>query len=46
MATKKQKQEDRIEEIREIALKNYKAIVKRKRTLSKWIRLTAQADDE
>lgn len=46
MATKKQKQENRIEEIREIALKNYKAIVKRKRTLSKWIRLTAQADDE
>lgn len=46
MATKKQKQEARIEEIREIALKNYKAIIKRKRTLTKWIRLTAQADDE
>ena len=46
MATKKQKQEDRIEEIREIALKNFKAILKRKRTSSKWIRLAAQVDDD
>ena len=46
MATKKQKQEDRIEEIREIALKNFKAILKRKRTYTKWIHLAAQADDD
>ena len=46
MATKKQKQENRIEEIREIALKNFKAILKRKRTYSKWIRLADQADDD
>ena len=46
MATKKQKQEERLEEIREIALKNYKSIVKRKKTLNKWLRLTAQADDD
>lgn len=46
MATKKQKQDERLEEIREIALKNYKSIVKRKKTLKKWLRLTAQADDD
>lgn len=46
MATKKQKQDERLEEIREIALKNYKSIVKRKKTLNKWLLLTAQADDD
>ena len=46
MATKKQKKEDRIEEIREESMKNYKSLLKRKRTYNKWIRMSAQLEDE
>ena len=46
MATKKQKQEDRIEEIRKDAIKNYKSLLKRKRTYNKWIQMSAQLEDE